>query len=190
MKRGRVRIPLLSEDTLHLSPDLYLFDELRAGILSYISERYLGSFVIEEGAALDGYVYVAKEPLCFFVRLLLNDLFGKTLLRASYGQTPEHAFYLRFCYDKGVQISDEERFRLLRYASLAKVEFRYEENETEAEIRLLMPFHSTLFESVYMPMPANQFFISLIEIELDEKEDRDAVKPDGDFWNLKPKGKF
>ena len=76
MKKKRIRVPLLSEDTLTLKPALHFFDDLRAGVLTYISERYRGAFQIEESETLSGYVTVAHDALCFFVRLLLNDLFG------------------------------------------------------------------------------------------------------------------
>jgi hypothetical protein len=180
----RRRIPLLSEETLRLSSDLYLFDEVHAGILTYISERYLGSFQIEESNIRSGYVCVSKDALCFFVRLLLNELFGRSLLRISYGQKNHDAFYLRFAYDKSVQIPEKNRYRLLSYAKFAKVGFEYEETETDAVITLAMPFQSSLFERVYAPKIANVFFYALSDIELDESEDKNSVKMQGPMWNV------
>lgn len=188
MKRGRVRIPLLSEDTLRLKSELYLFDDVHAGVLTYISERYRGAFQMEESEARGGYVCICKDALCFFVRLLLNELFGRTLLRISYGQKSNDAFYLRFIYDKNAQIPEKNRYRLLSYAKLSKANFEYEETETDAVITLSMPFQSALFERVYAPKYANDFFYALCDIELEESEDRDGVKMQGPMWNL-PKSK-
>jgi hypothetical protein len=187
MRRKRIRIPLLSEETLDLSSSLYMFDEVRAGILTYIEERYRGSFVMEEGAALSGYVFVSKDALCFFIRLLLNDLFGRTLLRIGYGQRIDKVFYLSFTYDKSTQIPQAEKYRLLRYAKLSKAKLEYKENETEATMTLVFPFYSALFQAVYAPKHANPFFYALNDIELDEAEDREGVNPSGEMWNIKPK---
>lgn len=188
MKRKRIRNPLLSEETLDLSSSLYLFDEVRAGVLTYIEERYRGSFKMEEGAALSGYVFVSKDALCFFIRLLLNDLFGRTLLRIGYGQRIDKVFYLSFTYDKNVEIPDTEKYRLLRYAKLSKAKLEYKEDETDATMMLTFPFYSALFEAVYAPKHANPFFYALNDIELDESEDREGVNPNGEVWNIKPKG--
>ena len=187
MKRKRVHTPLLSENTLHLRSEIYMFDDIREGILTYINERYLGAFQMEESFALSGYVCVCKDALCFFVRLLLNDLFGRSLLRISYGQRTDKVFYLRFTYDKTVQISEQERYRLLSYAKLSKVNFEYEENDTDAVITLAMPFRTALFEGVYAPKFANAFFYALSDIELDEDEDRKSVKMQGLMWNFDKK---
>ena len=189
MRRKRIRIPLLSEDTLDLSSTLYMFDEMRAGILTYIGERYRGSFVIEEGAALSGYVFASKDALCFFVRLLLNDLFGRTLLRIGYGQRIDKVFYISFSYDKNVEIPENEKYRLLRYAKFSKAKLEYKETETEAVMTLVFPFYSALFEAVYAPSHANPFFYALNDIELDENEDREGVTPHGDVWNIELKRK-
>ena len=191
MKKKRIRVPLLSEDTLTLKPALHFFDDLRAGVLAYISERYRGAFQIEESETLSGYVTVAHDALCFFVRLLLNDLFGKTLLRISCGQRSKaEIFYLRFAYDKSVEIPEKERYRLLTYAKYAKVGFEYEETETDAIITLTMPSQSSLFQCVYVPAPVNDFFLALSDIELSESEDRGAVNSDGPVWNSELKGKL
>lgn len=180
----RRRIPLLAEETLSLSTSLYLFDEVQTGILTYISERYRGSFQIEESNIRSGYVCVSKDALCFFVRLLLNEIFGRSLLRISYGQKNNSAFYLRFAYDKIVEIPKKNRYRLLSYAKFAKVSFEYEETDTEAVITLAMPFQSSLFERVYVPKLANVFFYALSDIELDESEDKNGVKTQGPMWNV------
>lgn len=180
----RRRIPLLAEETLSLSTSLYLFDEVQTGILTYISERYRGSFQIEESNIRSGYVCVSKDALCFFVRLLLNEIFGRSLLRISYGQKNSNAFYLRFAYDKNVEISEKNRYRLLSYAKFAKVSFEYEETEAEAVITLAMPFQSSLFERVYAPRLANIFFYALSDIELDESEDKNSVETQGPMWNI------
>ena len=176
MKRSRIRPPLLSEDTLRMRSELYLFDEVHAGIFAYISELYRGSFTIEESRSRSGYVCICKDALCYFVRLLLNDLFGRALLRISYGQKNNHAFYLRFAYDKSAEIPEKNRYRLLYYAKFSKVDFEYDENETDAIITLSLPFQSSLFECVYTPKFANPFFYALCDIELEKNEDRDAVK--------------
>lgn len=189
MKRSRIRTPLLSEDSLSLKAAIYLFDEVRAGVLTYISERYRGSFQMEESHALGGYVCVCKDALCFFVRLLLNNLFGRTLLRISYGQHRDDAFYLRFTYDKGVPIPEKERYRLLTYAKLSKTSLEYNETETDASITLSMPYQSSLFECVYAPKFANPFFYALSDIELDESEDREAVEMKGPMWGFDAKRK-
>ncbi len=190
MKRSRIRTPLLSEASLSLKSKLYLFDELRAGVLTYISERYRGTFQMEESHALGGYVYVCKDALCFFIRLLLNNIFGRSLLRISYGQHSKDAFYLRFTYDKSVLIPENERYRLLTYAKLSKTSFEYSENETDATITLSMPFQSSLFECVYAPKLANPFFYALSDIEFDEGEDRGAVKMQGRMWGFDTKSKL
>jgi hypothetical protein len=190
MKKKRIRAPLLSEDTLSLKPSLHFFDDLRTGILEYISERYRGAFQIEETKVLSGYVTVAHDALCFFIRLLLNDLFGKTLLRISYGQRSKaEIFYLRFAYDKNVEISEKERYRLLWYAKYAKVGFEYEETETDAIITLTMPSQSSLFQCVYVPSPVNGFFLALSDIELSESEDRGAVITGAPSWKSNAKSK-
>lgn len=184
MKRGRIHTPLLSEDTLRLTSELYLFDEVHAGVLSYISERYRGSFQIEESVTRSGYVCICKDALCFFVRLLLNELFGRTLLRISYGQKESDAFYLRFTYDKSAEIPEKNRYKLLTYAKFSKAAFEYAETETDAIITLSMPFQSSLFERVYAPKFANVFFYALSDIELSEKEDRGGVEMQGPMWNI------
>lgn len=190
MKRSRIRTPLLSEESLSLKSAFYLFDEVRAGVLTYISERYRGSFQMQESCTLSGYVCICKDALCFFVRLLLNDLFGRSLLRIAYGQRNSEAFYLSFTYEKGVPIPENERYRLLTYAKLAKTNFEYGETETDATITLSMPFRTSLFECVYAPKLANPFFYALSDIELAESEDREAVEMKGPMWGFDKKRKL
>ena len=184
MKRKHIRTSLLSEDTLRLESEIYLFDEVRTGVLSYISERYRGSFQMEEGFAKGGYVCVCKDALCFFVRLLLNELFGRTLLRISFGQRENDAFYLQFSYDKSIEIPETNRYRLLYYAKFSKAKFEYKETETDAVITLAMPFQSSAFTYVYEPKIANAFFYALCDIDLEEDEDRGGVKTQGSMWNI------
>ena len=188
MKRRRIRTAVLSEDTLSLAPKLHFFDDLRAGVLTYIEERYRGAFQIEENETLSGYVTVAHDALCYFVRLLLNDLFGKTMLRISCGQRAnEHIFYLRFSYDKSVEIPEKERYRLLTYAKYAKTKLEYEETETDAIITLTMAAQSSLFHCVYTPSPINDFFLALSDIELNEDEDQNAVIIGSPLWKTQHK---
>ena len=93
-------------------------------------------------------------------------------------------FYLSFAYDKNVQIDQQERIRLLRYAKLSKGTLEYEETETEAIMTLTFRFYSALFQAVYAPKHANPFFYALNDIELHEDEDREGVTPHGDTWNF------
>lgn len=190
MKRRRIPLGAISDEMLTLKPKLHFFDDLRDGIITYISERYLGAFVIEEGKALSGYVSVAHDALCYFVRLLLNDLFGQTLLRISYGQLmDEHAFFLRFTYDKSVVISEKERYKLLYYAKYSKAKLDYEETETDAIMTLKMPSRTSLFHCVYTPLAVNYFFMTLSDIYIEGEEEKNCVIHAGPLSKKKLKSK-
>lgn len=189
MKRRRMRPALHSEEALDLRWDLYLFDEVRDGIFQYISERYLGAFLVEEGLSLSGYVCVCKEALCYFIRTLLNDIFGRSVLRITYGQRIDKMFYLRFTYDKSVPISTDEKYKLLVYAKRSKARLEYAEEDDDAVITLAFPYQSALFERVYATSPFNQFFLSMCDIVLKKEEDRESVNDGRNLLNSKPRFK-
>lgn len=189
MRRRHISRAALTEGNLDLEPQIYMFEDLCEGVFTYIDERYRGSFRIERAYTLHGDVFICKDAICYFIRLLLNELFGRTLLYISCGQRYDKNFYLSFTYDASVSISTDASIRMLTYAKYAKA--RVESIETEdntVTVYLLMPYRDASFEMVYTPLPFNRFLYALHDIELPERIDREAVHPDGPLWHL-PKDK-
>ncbi len=183
MRRKRISFSSITDQNLDLSVKTYMFEDLYAGVFTYIEDRYRGSFKIEQGCALSGDVSVCKDALCYFIRLLLNELFGRTLLYISYGVSDDNAFYLSFTYDVNTSISQSASLNLLTYAKYARATFDYIEKDGCATIYLLMPAKKPSIEFVYKPMPYNVFLYALNDIELPEAIDREAVHPDGPLWH-------
>ncbi len=182
MRRRRISFASITEQRMDLSVQTYMFEDLCNGVFTYIEDRYRGSFRIEPGCSLSGDVRICKDALCYCIRLLLNELFGRTLLYVSYGTSVDNAFYLSFTYDVNTPISEKARLDLLVYAKYAKVSFDYIEKDGCATIYLLMPIVKSSIECVYEPKPFNLFLYALHDIELPEKIDREAVHPDGAIW--------
>ena len=184
MRRRRISAARITEDTLSLKPDIYMFEDLCEGVFTYIDERYRGAFKIEREFALHGDVCICKDAICYFVRLLLNELFGRTLLYVSCGQRIDQTFYLSFSYDASIEISSETAIKLLTYSKFAKTKFECREEGDRMTIYLSMPFEDASFEMVYTPLPYNRFLYALHDIDLPERIDREAVHPDGPLWHL------
>ena len=186
MRRKRISFSSITERNLDLSLKIYKFEDVYQGVFTYIEDRYRGSFKIEPGCSLSGDVSICKDALCYFIRLLLNELFGRTLLYISYGVSDDNAFYLSFTYDMHTPISQNASLNLLTYAKYAGATFDYIEKDDCATIYLLMPFKEPSIKFVYQPTPYNAFLYTLHDIELPEDIDREAVHPDKQIWYVEP----
>ena len=143
------KLRLISEAT----PDEFLITTVRISDVvdsthKFFDDNFRGAIITEDENECYGYTVVSTDGLAYFFKVLLNAVFGESVVRVSF-ECNEKCFKIKTKWRYCREISDTDRAELERTARLSGFILEFSESDGFCHANLTLPLHMTSYIPIY-----------------------------------------
>ena len=140
---------LISEST----PNNFTITTVRISDISLSTEKFFdnnfrGAIITESASDLYGYVETSPDGIAYFFKVLLNEVFGDSVVRVSM-QKHENSFQMITKWRQFRDISEFAREELEKTARLSGFDIAFSQSGNECEATLTLKIKTAKILSVY-----------------------------------------
>ena len=140
---------LISEST----PNNFTITTLRVSDISASTEKFFdnnfrGAIITDISPDLYGYVDVSPDGIAYFFKVLLNEVFGDSVVRV-FMQKSNNSFHIITRWRKCREISDATREELGKTARFSGFDLVFSQNGEDSEATLTLKIKASKILSVY-----------------------------------------